>query len=270
MKRRKEGWRREGEEEEEEESSQGWSEHVDAEQAEGPNRVCRSVIWGPIVCQSDQSALKSRRNPFYLLRLWQRLFFFFPPLLLAAIGERMIVERLQWVKHFSFWWFVFHFRSNTHTHTLTRECVCVCVCLCSFRLIVFVDRMKTGPVWNIQTVFTETNENTAPNTVSLNELWFYTLLNSQCLLFPAVETYDVNMKWCDQPRPGTESQSSLTVTFMLSLFHCSLLRHWLSSNNGATFLSQRLNFLVFCFYPGIVESILQPVNCFFVCLSWWL
>lgn len=196
--------------------------------------------------------------------------FFFPPLLLAAIGERMIVERLQWVKHFSFWWFVFHFRSNTHTHTLTRECVCVCVCLCSFRLIVFVDRMKTGPVWNIQTVFTETNENTAPNTVSLNELWFYTLLNSQCLLFPAVETYDVNMKWCDQPRPGTESQSSLTVTFVLSLFHCSLLRHWLSSNNGATFLSQRLNFLVFCFYPGIVESILQPVNCFFVCLSWWL
>lgn len=267
MKRRKEGWRREGEEEEEE-SSQGWSEHVDAEQAEGPNRVCRSVIWGPIVCQSDQSALKSRRNPFYLLRLWQRLFFFSSTFIGSYrwkddSGAAAVSETLQLLM-------VCVSLQVKHTHTLTRECVCVCVCLCSFRLIVFVDRMKTGPVWNIQTVFTETNENTAPNTVSLNELWFYTLLNSQCLLFPAVETYDVNMKWCDQPRPGTESQSSLTVTFMLSLFHCSLLRHWLSSNNGVTFLSQRLNFLVFCFYPGIVESILQPVNCFFVCLSWWL
>lgn len=38
--------------------------HVQADQAEGPNRVCRLVIWGPFVCQSDQSLLKRRRNPF--------------------------------------------------------------------------------------------------------------------------------------------------------------------------------------------------------------
>lgn len=38
--------------------------HVRADQAEGPNRVCRLVIWGPFVCQADQSLLKRRRNPF--------------------------------------------------------------------------------------------------------------------------------------------------------------------------------------------------------------
>lgn len=38
--------------------------HVRADQAEGPNRVCRLVIWGPFVCQTDQSLWKRRRNPF--------------------------------------------------------------------------------------------------------------------------------------------------------------------------------------------------------------